>query len=67
MKYWNRDKKIRQALWTKVQITGVDYHKEKFLWCQRHESAGKFYRYYGSSIWWFENKEDALIFALRWP
>lgn len=66
MKYWNKGKKVRKQCWTKVSISGNDYLKERFLWCQHNSSTGKFYRYYGSDTWWFENKEDALLFSLRW-
>lgn len=35
-------------------------------WCQQQDSTGKFYFYYGSDNWWFENPEDAVIFKLKW-
>lgn len=65
MKYWNK-KKIERSSWSKVVVSSVDYNKERFLWCQRQPSTGRFYRYYGNFSWWFEHKEDAVMFALRW-
>ena len=70
MKYWNKDKKIRQQYWTKVvheKYTMVSTYDFLKRWCQLQSSTGKFYNYYGSNTWWFERPEDATWFALNWP
>lgn len=65
MKFYNK-KKIERSSWSKVVISSMDYEKERFLWCKRQSSNGRFYRYYMSFTWYFENEEDATLFALRW-
>lgn len=67
MKYWNKDKDIRQRCWTKV-VVGPNTVGDNVLtrWCQQQSSNGKFYKYYGSSTWWFERSDDAVFFLLRW-
>lgn len=69
MKFWNKDKHIRRRLWTKVLRPKNLYHigdSELKKWCQQQTSKGKFYVYYGTDTWYFENKEDATWFLLRW-
>lgn len=66
MKFYNK-KKIQRSNWTRVTIASRDWTKERFLWCKRHSSTGRFYRYIDGFDWYFENKEDALLFALMWP
>lgn len=63
VKYWNKDKHVRERCWTKVSVVDSDHCEEKFLWCQRRD-GGKFYRRYYD--WWFERAEDAAWFILRW-
>lgn len=64
MKYWNRKGPERNN-WTKIAVANNDYNKEQFIWCKQQASIGRFYRYYGNNHWWFENKEDAVMFILR--
>ena len=78
VKYWNKDKEIRQRCWTKISQPknilgtsdqGLLYYisdLELKRWCQQQPSTGKFYYYYGSTTWWFELPEDATWFVLRW-
>ena len=81
MKYWNKDKRIRQEHWTKVDIAepsvkeilammragkNLPIREHIKYWCQHQESTGKFYHYYGSTTWWFEREEDAAWFILNW-
>ena len=81
MKFWNKDKSVRQRCWTKVtlphnttlkQVPGGRVQKvfvpadEVKRWCQQQNSTGKFYYYYGSNSWWFESADDALVFKLKW-
>ena len=65
MKYWNKDKRIRQQHWHRVErpTQGQNYQETKrFL--QSIDSPGKFYLYFGSSTIWFERKQDAVWYAL---
>ena len=69
MKYWNKDREIRRLCWTRVQRPTNLYHiTDRVLmhWCEQQSSMGKFYVYYGTDTWWFEQSEDALLFSLRW-
>lgn len=67
MKFWNKDKEIRQRCWTRVTRTlGTSSTHEVKRWCQHHPSTGKFYYYYGTNSWWFEFADDALAFKLKW-
>ena len=33
-------------------------------WCEKHKSKGRFYN--ANDGWYFEKKNDALLFALKW-
>lgn len=62
MKYWNKDKKVRQQHWHKVQRDGSHYLTIKRD-LQLHDSAGRFYLYHGSNSIWFEREQDAEWFV----
>ena len=69
MRYSNKDKGIREENWTKVSIPSkslLDTNQDLKQWCEQQESDGRFYYYYGAQSWWFEFKEDATLFMLRW-
>ena len=70
MKYWNKDKRIRQQHWFPVKRNSVTvvgdgngYQSIKRQ-LQLTDSPGKFYLYFGSDTVWFERSEDATWFAL---
>ena len=63
MKYHNKNPKLRER-WTSVDIIPSRGWENPKAWCQRHPSKFRFYGNYDR--WWFEDKEDALIFKLRW-
>jgi hypothetical protein len=68
MKYWNKDKKVRQAHWHTVQMAdhkGWNYYTVKRE-LQLLDSPAKFYFYYGSTTVWFEREQDAVWFTLKW-
>lgn len=74
MKYWNKNKKYRLQQWYKVtSVYHFDIQGLK-VWCQRQESDGKFYFRNPSpflsspphATWWFEKREDASWFILKW-
>ena len=65
MKYWNKDKRIRQERWHRVQRGGWNWNYATIKReLQLHDSPGKFYLYYGSDAIWFERSEDAMWFSL---
>ena len=67
MKYWNKDKKIRQKHWYAVQRPidkGWNYADTKRE-LQLQDSPGRFYLYYGSRTIWFEREADAMWFRLK--
>jgi hypothetical protein len=67
MKYWNKDKKVRQSHWYKVSMKdrqGWNYHTIKRE-LQLTHSSGKFYLYYGSTAIWFEREQDAMWWILK--
>lgn len=68
MKYWNKDKRIRQQHWHAVKRTiGQKWNyaavKREL---QLTDSPGRFYLYYGSATVWFEREQDAVWWRLRW-
>lgn len=65
MKYWNKDKRIRQEHWHRVDRGKSNYTTVKRE-LQLHDSPGKFYLYYGSATIWFEREQDATWFVLKW-
>jgi len=67
MKYWNKDKKVRQQHWHPVLRTinlNWNYAQLKRE-LQLMDSPGKFYLYYGSRTVWFEREQDAVWFILK--
>lgn len=66
MKYWNKQKENRRQHWTTVPPPPIYKVQEAKRWCQQNESTGKFYFHFTNTRWWFEIKEDALAFTLKW-
>jgi len=67
MKYWNKDKQVRQQHWYAVQRpigNGWNYADTKRE-LQLVDSPGRFYLYYSSSTIWFEREADALWWRLK--
>lgn len=65
MKYWNKDKKIRQKHWYPVaRKSALDYQELKRE-LQLHDSPGRFYLYFAGAYIWFEREQDAVFFALK--
>lgn len=66
MKYWNKDKRIRQKHWYRVErnVTHGWNYQEIKRGLQLQDSPGKFYLYYGSNSVWFEREQDAVWFRL---
>jgi hypothetical protein len=67
MKYWNKDKRIRQEHWFPVRLRHRHDHITYSLvkrQLQHNSSTGKFYLYYGGNTVWFEQKQDAVWFTL---
>lgn len=65
MKYWNRQKEYRLT-WATSPPPKIFLVDEAKRWCQQHPSTNRFYFHYTNTRWWFENKDDALHFALVW-
>lgn len=75
MKYWNKDKDIRERRWTKVQgpsgawpfpkatLFKVDWAGAKLM-CQRMSNKRKFFSNGVTNDWWFESAGDATMFLL---
>lgn len=66
MKYHNKQKKYRLAEWAVAPAPPRVHMTSAKKWCQQHPSVGKFYYHYTNTRWWFEDKNDALHFALVW-
>jgi hypothetical protein len=81
MKYWNKDRNVRRATWSRVtvapptlteiltamkELKAINGRQTIKYWCQAQQSTGKFYNHYSSDTWWFELEEDAAWFALNW-
>lgn len=65
MKYWNKDKRIRQKHWYRVSSNAWRNYDEVKRELQLMDSPGKFYLYYGFSTVWFEREQDAVWFRLK--
>ncbi len=68
MKFWNKDKRIRQTHWYSVDrkiSSGWNYAETKRE-LQLVDSPGKFYLYYAGNKIWFEREQDAMWFLLKW-
>jgi hypothetical protein len=65
MKYWNKDKRIRNECWTRIQRTNYRGYYDIKRDLQLLPSDGKFYTYFGSDTIWFEREEDAIMIALK--
>ena len=70
MKYWNKDKKIRERCWHRVSI-----NRSKLADCswqdikhmlQLYPSTGKFFMKFAYASIEFELESDAVWFTLRW-
>lgn len=64
MKYWNKDKRIRQEHWFRVKKGNSKPYSAIKRQLQLIDSSGRFYLYYGSDTVWFEREEDAVWFSL---
>jgi len=71
MRYNPGDKKVRNTAWIKIpfKVTGKAKH-EIHNWCSKLpgpvNGMGKFYHHFAGDHWWFEYKEDAVMFNLKW-
>jgi hypothetical protein len=65
MKYWNKDKKVRQQHWYAVPSGNWRPYADTKRELQLFDSPGRFYLYYGSSTIWFEREADALWWRLK--
>jgi hypothetical protein len=66
VKYHNKQKKFRLAEWIVAPAPNMFNVAAAKRWCQQHPSKSKFYFHYTNTQWWFEDKNDALHFALVW-
>jgi len=65
MKWCNPPKEHRNSLWFVVPPPCRECIKDAHKWCVEQEADGCFYHHYTNTRWWFEFKEDAVIFALK--
>lgn len=69
MQFYNKRHKVRERCWFEVPLT--DQHQrtrsreqtKKELW--DYDSTGRFYIDWQPAVW-FEKKEDAVWFTLKW-
>jgi len=61
---WCNPPKEHRAAWATVPPPGRDYIKEAHKWCIEQEGTSCFYHHYTNTRWWFESREDAVMFAL---
>lgn len=82
MKYWNKNKKVRERCWHRVDkdppsleeikqyINHLRFdlvdHDTLKVWCQQQHSTGRFYHRWGDGTWYFELHDDAMWFKLKW-
>ena len=75
MKYWNKQKEVRERCWTKITVSGSDHDfYDRKEWCMRH-TGGKYYvrnptvdnyMFGNIHLWYFERAQDASWFTLSW-
>lgn len=65
MKFHNKNPKYREQ-WVEAPAPKRYLWDEAKVWCQNHQSNNRFYFQIGQDKWLFENKDDALHFALVW-
>ncbi len=61
----------RLSNWHKVPVSSPTYKYEKLQqamnWCVSYSSSSMFYYQYATyPAWYFESKDDALLFTLKW-
>jgi len=68
MKYWNKDKRIREKHWHRVEriVVAGWYYQEIKRALQLEASTGKFYLYHAGTYVWFEREQDAMWFRLKY-
>lgn len=66
MKWANPDKQIRRKQWIAMRAPPGRRVPEAVKWCRENGSDSKFYNHYTNTRWWFENPDDAILFALWW-
>lgn len=52
--------------WTVVTNVPMSAWMEARNWCKENLSEGRFTYSFSDGQWSFENKEDALLFTIRW-
>lgn len=74
MKFWNKDKDIREARWTRIDSPFflwpfprtndlVITESEAKRMCQHMKSRNKFY--FNTQYWYFQKASDATMFLLK--
>lgn len=63
------EEKLMELLntWTKVHTANQENFNDKLVWCLEH-CQGKFrdMRDFNTVIWYFQNAQDASMFAMKW-
>lgn len=53
--------------WTKIQTDEGDDFNDKLVWCLEHcQDKFRDIKEYGNVTWYFENEQDASMFAMKW-
>ncbi len=66
MKYSRGNMAHKKEKWTVVHAPGVSNISAAQTWCKQHPNTSRYYHYFASTRWWFEDPDMALIFALTW-
>ena len=64
-RHW--DQRFRDAGYHGVDLSAKSNRGRRELheWCEQHV-GGKHYAWTGTSMFWFETEQSAVLFALRW-
>lgn len=65
MKFYNK-KSIERSNWQTAPAPLLKNVSRAKLWCMRQAGKRRFYFRYDQPIWRFEDRDDALLFSLRW-
>ncbi len=62
----NKDKIARRKNWFAVGPPKHDSMKAAMRWCDHYHLSTHYYYHYTNTRWWFEDEQDAFLFALHW-
>lgn len=69
MKFTDKNRIERRTQWFTANPPQNNNIKKAKLWCDNynaHPVVTGYYKHFTNTRWWFENEQDAIMFALTW-